>query len=280
MTKSRPETVGQLEMTTVAEAAPRYYDPNERVTFSRLATPQYWGLKPEDYADLTPDMLTAANPDKFRSNLINPIERGRFVYVHKSYPEPFSFVALSPGEYNSIILSPAALNSRSVARYLADRTGYFQPPPDREKAERAGMHVVERRLELVQRHIPILDSYVAILVRFAEAARYPGSNRGKSLQKRAEGEVLRGIIMPDMFEALTEQRRWTPTQLDLAKRSLERRLFFERQGNKHFGVWRNLLRLLIDYNNAKRGAFLDSIHRSQQEIEKSVSWQQHLHPEQ
>lgn len=239
-----------------------------RNAFSRLATPEYWGLDLARYADITPKMIDRADPPKFRKDLIDtPVDRG-FAAGFLPLDEPYTRVALTPTEYGMITRSPKHLGKATVGRALAKQIDETPSMVDRDRASRHGQHLLEAMLKGMQAYVDTLDSDTAMLQRFREAATYHWYSRGQEATLRTDMQWIHDRMFGNMFAALRYQRGWTPEKEDLARRALEMRLFFRRSHNMHTLEWVKLFDLNLEHTGYKKGLFGDRIVKTKQIIEQ------------
>jgi hypothetical protein len=75
-------------------------------------------------------------------------------------------------------------------------------------------------------------------------------------------------IFDNMLLVIGRQRNWTNRQEDMAKRSLQWRLFFDRDGKRHIDNWQETLKLALEYQQAKTALYKDRIYQSKKYVKK------------
>ena len=252
-------TLGQDSLPGIADAVPIHRDLDSRNSFARMATPDYWGLDPVKYGDITPTMIDRMSPDYIRPSLID---------VHADSECAVSYIdditgqkvniAVTPHEYGILARNIAKLGEASVNQTLAARPSMPNFAIHDAAAERSGVHTLEGYVTRMQEYADgTLNADIQKLRRFKEAADHPGLGRGKEIDMRLDMQWVMDHIIGDTLLALRRQRNWTPEQADLASRSLQARLFFDRAGNKHLSNWREMIIFELEYTSHKLALFKD-----------------------
>jgi len=237
---------------------------------ARALRPEYIGIRPEDYADITPDMVEMASADSFRRSLIDV---GRSSPATLPYMAPRArrplFVAVTSAEFTLLSGNLTMLGERAVKRTETARqqaAGLSQS--DYAATQRSGAHAVESRVAVMERYLaqellPEND----LIAKFREAARYPGRSRlSDEAAMRMGLTTVREQVFGKIFEALRAQRHWSPEQEDRARRAVERRLFIDRFNNQHINRFDAMLALAEERNGYLHAITRHRIHQAKKYI--------------
>ncbi len=273
-----PRRVYQESLPGVAEAIPLRWNPEALNAFCRAATPEYFRLKYEDYADITPELMEKASADHLRPSLIDvPQNSPSAVWFKPGDRHGESvLVAVTPEEYGLIGRNIDKLGQAAVNKTLASRPRDIRFEPHRSAAERSGVHTVENKQRGMKQYLDgTIVPQVELLEWFSEAAQHHWRARGKEADMRMKLGVVSNQIFENMFLALREQRQWKPEQEMLARRTVEKRLFFEREHNQHIQNWLEMFELNHEYLGYKRALFLDRIYHAQRYIDRHAEPSKH-----
>jgi hypothetical protein len=173
---------------------------------------------------------------------------------------------LEPKEYELVARNVSRLADSSRNKTIAARARTAEQTSKAiPSGNRAGVHTLESKLAAGQVYLEQLDSQASLLAKLANASEgsksgAKGTKRGLSLRGGdinmfKEFEDFRSVILDSMLKTLAVRRDWTPSQTDLALRTLEKRMVFERANNQHLNYFESLIGLMIDYNGAKQAVF-------------------------
>ncbi len=254
--------VGQDTFQEIADAVPQVRQPNARNNFSEVATPEYFNLDPVDYVDITPAMIEAAGPQKLRPDLID-VHRGPNSSLIAGYTSEGSnserYVPLFPYEYKLISRtnSPSRFGEIALANALSGKKSLLPSVERRnDEAQKVAVDAVEsKRLKMVSHRDTHLIPEIAMLDRLIEGAEHPGLLRRKEFDTRVAVSTVREWLLPQIVEVIGRMRGWNEQQHDLAKRSINYRLFFMRERNQHLHNWVETLKVLRDYDQEKANLF-------------------------
>ena len=264
MSARTPIGVGQESFREIAEAVPQVRQPNARNTFAEVAKPEYFNLDPELYFDITPEMAAAADPVKLRPDLVDVHRSPKNRLIVGYTPEGGNktrYVPLFPYEYKLISRtdSPQRYGEVVVANTLAGKKSML-PSVERRNAE-AQKHqddAVEAKWKGLASHLSThLVPEIGMLDRLIEAAEHPGLQRRREFDTRVAVSTVLEWLLPQVLEVVGRSRDWTDAKHDLAKRSIDYRLFFMRNHNQHLRNWVDMLKLLRDYDQEKANLFAD-----------------------
>lgn len=228
-------------------------DYEARMAFARLVGPDVHGLNDGDYSDITEQMMELAKPEALAKDLY---DLPTFNDFSSSYFDPIEHrkihVALTPLEHEKIARSPADLGAKALNRTLKSRPNRIEFRPDVEAAKRTKISALERKIEEMNGLVDNTLKYEAQQLEFfAEAAKYPGLNRGKAVNITQAMAYVQTFSIDSMLFALRLQRGWSPKQEDLARRSIEKLLYINRDHNAHIGHWRQMIAVLQNWNGHK-----------------------------
>lgn len=259
------------------------------VAFSTMATPAFWALDGARYNDISPRMLELTNTERLGNFLIDVSRKsinGTTDFSVSYRPDSrrgirWTSIALTSQEYGLIVHDAPNLANRATSRTQdlhAERgENSFNSLPI---AERSAMHQLEAKLESMTAYKDgILEKDLEYLRKFRRGAEHPGRYMGHISEIRTKGDwILKDIVLGRMLEAIRYQRDWREEQMDLATRSMERRLFFERSRNAHIGYWRRVLDLSIEYTGNKNALFNDRIYQTRTTLKTYAQRQEQLQP--
>ena len=243
-----------------------------RNALARALRPEYIGIKPEDYLDITAEMIELASPDKLRSSLIDvPVKSsGAVGYLHPQ-SERLLYIAVAPQEYGILGGSVLHLGERAVQNSIKKRQ---QPQglseSDAEATIRAGVHAVINRAAKMQQYSENdLATQFVLIKKFQEAAEHPGLARfGKEVEMRKQFNYLRTYTFARMLQTIAGQRHWTPAQQHLAERTIEARIFPDRDHNRHITNFKGMLDLAEEWNGYKRAIVAGRLWQSSKYIKE------------
>lgn len=241
-----------------------------RNALARTLNPDYWRVDPTEYADITDSMRAAADPRLLVQSLVG---------VPAGSPSAVSYipggaltrdpvaVALTPEEYRLIVRSPEAL-SRSVR----NTTLAARPEGDAHTlaADRSVQHAHIAKADVAQIYVNrTLTPWYELLGKFNQAASNPGlSLMGSELNMRRNFETFRTNILGNMLEALRVQRGWDDEKADFARRTIEARMFIDRDKNQHIAYFAGLVSISQLYIGNKTALFKDRLYQSKQTVKK------------
>ncbi len=136
--------IGEVQLPVMAEATKPVRDLSSRNAFARAATPEYWGLDINDYANIDSRMLELAAPENLRKSLIDVEGGSQFAvsYIPGDEHRPV-FIALTPPEYTLVVRHVPALAMAAISRTLSSRRGRKNYSADVNAANRSGIHTLE-----------------------------------------------------------------------------------------------------------------------------------------
>lgn len=243
-----------------------------RNALARALRPEYIGLKPEDYQDITAEMLELAAPDKLRGSLIDvPAKSSGAVGYLSPQSERLIYIAVAPQEYGILGGSVLHLGERAVQTSVNKR---HQPrglsESDAAATVRAGVHAVTDRAAKMQQYSDNdLMTQLVLINKFQEAAKHLGLARfGKEIDMREQLNYLLTYTFGGMLQTIAGQRHWTPAQQRLAERTIEARIFLDRDHNRHITNFAGMLDLAEEWNGYKRAIVAGRLWQSKKYIKE------------
>ncbi|MEO7364380.1 MAG: hypothetical protein ABIV43_02630 [Candidatus Saccharimonadales bacterium] len=240
------------------EPTPRAIDVGARNALARTLSPEYQGVREEHYLDITAEVMERADPDKLKTSLLGPEVKGNDVgwYLGPGARQPY-LVAVTPKEALLMKGRIATLGERAVALTEASRQrpGRSLSDGDRAVIAGAGVRRLERPLAEMQGYTAALGQKFAIIAKFQEAAqpKHIGLARfGSEAKMREAFAFLQTFVFDEMFSVVGAQRQWNQQQATLARRTVTKRMFLERDDNQHIVYFRGLLDLAETWNGYKR----------------------------
>jgi len=226
-----------------------------------ILTPEYLGIRAEEYDDITPDMIKWATAEHFRPALINPQTDRPNTATYKPAGEPgYARIALTPEEFIMIPHSLAMLGNRAYSGTLKARPQRAHFSADVAAAERARVHAAESKLAKMQPYFDnVLSHRVEVTEKFIEMTQYPNLNRGNRETVRMRFNGLQLHVLGDMFTAIRVQKDWTEEQADLALRSFVKRIALDPVASRRPANLREILGLAHEYYGHKRALFATKI---------------------
>ncbi len=237
--------------------------PELRVNFATIATPEFWRIKEVDFDQISLKMIQAADPDRLRRSLIDvsQIQGGLVVGYLPDNSTRERKVPLYPVEYGIISRTPnpGQFGEIAVARLLKGTKGtILSPEQSNADAEQSMFEAIEGQLGIMQKYrIKGLKPQIAQLDRLLESAEYPGLNRRLSDDARVGVTTVTEWILPQVFKVIGRQRGWNDSQHMIARKALEKRLFFKLDGINTYEEWRKLFCMVKDYTQEKINLFED-----------------------
>ncbi|HMS24045.1 MAG TPA: hypothetical protein PKB09_04570 [Candidatus Saccharibacteria bacterium] len=248
-----------------------------QVNFARVTDPAFWELDRADYEGVTARMIERADPLSLRSSLVNvPLDHGSGLSYEQDSGDRVS-VGMTPDDYTLIhrsfdpkYASKYASNRTRVARArsLDDEGNELPPKPltqeDIDAAHRAGNHIIESGLNQMSRYVS--GRLMPEIVRIEQVSEYadnPGRRRKSEEGMREQVGWVRENVFGGMLSVIGIGREWTEAKAENALKTIEWRLFFDKEDNRHYEYWRNMLDLGDMWWGERINVFEDRIGRLQ-----------------
>jgi hypothetical protein len=227
----------------------------QRNALARALTPEYMGLNPNDFMDVTPEMVKYAAPAELSKHLIDvPFD------VRKS-PRAVAFydptqrrernIAVTPKEAQVLPRFMNALQQSTEITADAKITTGIPTEADIARVKRSPLHAQEAKLPKVRALENMLVSQHDLLSRFIQASE--GSKRGLSMfgpevAVREKLAYLQTFIIGDMIRAYGSQRQLSAHDMKMLDKAITVRLFF---GPDRLDKFHDLAVFLGSYNEHK-----------------------------
>jgi hypothetical protein len=224
-----------------------------RYALGHILRPEFVGLDPEQYLDITPAVTAEVNANRLYSSLIGVRYRSRGSIGCQLNTGGIQNITVTPEEYQYLFAYPGNLGRVVVSR-TAKSSGYSESgyQVDPGKPERAGKHAVGRRLELLEKLAGSQVTEKELIGRFAVAAAHPGwAVLGPGVDVRLQLTQLRSQVFGNLLSAAGFHRGWSVEEIKQAGRALDKLLYIDRANNKHIGSFRALLRLANQWNTLR-----------------------------
>lgn len=261
------------------DAAPERiaYDPKRTLALSSALTPGYLGIDPQNYRDITYEMVDLISSENIAPHLIDvpPYQGqpGQNPFVIGYYPgkrQDYTRVAVTPQEARIFPRNVSAIRGGGQIATGAAVVTHFPSDADIARQERSGDHVQEKKLEGLQNLVEnVYSPQIVVLDKFAEAA---GSNRrgwariGKDPKFRDWLTLVRTSVFDQMVVAYGYQRGRTASQIQLMSRSVTAAICLQKPLDRNRETFEDLTKLSRAWVGHKRAAAEQRI----QEIERRL----------
>lgn len=234
---------------------PRVDMARPRNSMSRALTTEYLDLNPNDFMDVTVEMVKYVQPDQLRPHLVDVPLNLQESPCAVSYTDARSRaernIALTPQEAK---LLPRFMGAFQRNAAIGSGAKVMTPQPtdsDIARSERAKLHAQESKLEPMQQYKRTLDTNLELLHKFEVASR--GRNVGLSLfgsegNMRNRLSYLQTFILDPMLQAYGEQRQLNAEQRKQVAKAVRYSLFVHPDKISHF---HSMMNFLIEYNGHK-----------------------------
>ena len=262
-----------IEETLGAMPSPNFpaVQVDARNALARALRPEFVGINPQDYLDVTDEHLDLAAPELLRQSLIGVAPGSPDAVAYRVSRQELLYVAVTPTEFGLMSGSVLALGQRAVAgsQRKRQRIGKRNPVDD-AAAERAGVHAVMNRAVASSNYLEnVLVKQDKLIAQFQEAARYPGLARfGSEGVMREELTNLRTFVFGSLLTAIGNQRQWTAAQQQRAQKAVDARIFLDRHKNNHINNFKGMLDLASEWTGYKRAVIATRLWESKKYIQQ------------
>ena len=247
-----------------------------------VLTPEYLGIEPSVYEDITDQMIALVSPQRLRQSLFNVStdKEGSVSFQPIGSDTPVTF-AVTPTSYNLLARSPVAMKKHGYSRTESARkkkrddavalgelaTFGLKPDmtnEDKAAAKRAGAHFNERMEEAMREHLATaIEPRIELIKKFKEASQHPNLSRigGRGEMREHFSDLSRNVI-GDLLSAVSTQSEWTGEQEDLAMRSVVKGLVISGRPGLRAARLRSMLGLTEEWFNYNRIIFVERINWS------------------
>ncbi|HVC36403.1 MAG TPA: hypothetical protein VNE40_03100 [Candidatus Dormibacteraeota bacterium] len=262
ITRSREAAPGQIAIPGL----------EPRLSLVHILTPEYMGVRAEDYADVPAAWVEWAAPEHLRPSLIDIAWDDRSAVGYKpAGSNRRTWLAVTPEEYQMFARDVSWLARTAINGTLNARARTISPFAEVNQlaAQRAGIHAVESRSETMQTYLAhIVEPRIKQIDRFKESTEYPNLNRGNNQKVRQRFEYLQQFVIGDMLRAIGNQRAWTTEsgKPKRAEQAITKRLYIDGSPSQRAANFRDLLELAGDYYGHKKALLLTKIWESKKYI--------------
>jgi hypothetical protein len=245
-----------------AERSPVQINIERKNALARALTPEYAGINPDDYEDITYGMVDQIQPNALAGYLIGIAPPNR---DDDSEPSVLSYYDSRQRRevYIAVTAQEATLMPRSVgairrgARLATANTVVtaFPTDADRGREKRSGKHVHEDKLDILKKFRDNVYAPQGLLLdKFIEASQ--GHQRGLARlgdegKMRSAIATLRTQIFGDIVRAYGRQRNLSESTTNQVDRTITTAIYLDRVGNRHITNFSNLVRFAKTYNLQK-----------------------------
>lgn len=245
------------------------FDLGDQQTFAHIAQPEFWGIIPYNLSEDNRHMMDLVSSGNLEPSLIGVGPDASCSVGYRDGYNQFIRVALTPAEYGLISRNAEKVGEASVNKTLASRPPRSAFELDAEAAERSGVHTLKNYVVNMERYIKnTLEPDRNRLARIQEYVSHPQLRRQRGDNLRINMGWVREHIFGDTFVALRRQRNWTPDQEALARKSLDARLFLDRDNNRHLRNWADMLAFEDTYWGHKWAVFKSKTAEAKHYIKK------------
>jgi len=214
-----------------------------------LLTPETAGIVPEGYADITDDMLRAANPSNLRASLIDVNPEGDSVIWYKpATTRTSTYLAVNPEDYNRVARNVHFIAQTAFSKTL-EHYGEEQRFEDEVQAaaRRSRVHAIESKVPHLEARLNDIREKLQYTDRFQEMAKIENRNLNRGPTSGPRFAVLMRDVVGEMVSAVGIYRGYNDTGMDLMRRSIEKRLYLAPAFSYRANYFQSLVDLAGDY---------------------------------
>jgi hypothetical protein len=265
----------QQEPLPGLELPPRSPERSSHVALVHVLTPEFQGLDPSDFSDVSRDQVEKASPAALRGYLLDVPNDGRSVVSYKA-PESEQWIRMSvtPLEFGLFsrhvdMLAKTAFNGVLASRdeKLRQESGnpaaLARTDEDLAAANRASVRQVRSKQEKMETYLETdILPRVELIEKFQEMIKNRNLARGTADTVRERFEYLRTYVFGDMLDAIGNQRQWSARQAEIAKQVIQVRLYLDSDPRRRVENFRGMVGLAEEYYGRKRALVLGRIAES------------------
>lgn len=230
------------------------HDIYQRHAFGHVVNPAFWGIDLDKIPPVEATDLAQIDPDHL-SSVLWPA-RG---------PTVVGGVAWNNREYNTLLRYPGPFRQKVVAQVLAARA--LDPDIDRREAAagRALQHAFTRKAVDLEKMLVGYHKEQARLLALERTSYSPGyAHKQESSLRQLATSVWTGSFT-NILEVAATQETWDTQKYMRMETALTRRLVTGPQRDK-VGYWRQMMRLGLSYNRAKRLLTIQRIRQIERQL--------------
>lgn len=245
--------------------------PKAPVALARMLRPQFQGLNPANYTEVSHADQLRYGPAQLRRHLIDvPAHSTNAVRLYDdARPGRFIYITPTPEEWKLLRstnkLGEAGQNHVEISRQnsfgrVIGAQAVAATMPDSDAPRRGGIHAVESRLAKIDSYLAnVIDPSLNLIGQFEEALRYNAglARFGHELGGRIKLTQLQtGTIEPMLRAAAVQWGISRPDQRLHMRRSLEKYVYFAPTTTIRRQRFGEMLELARDWRMAVRGSLL------------------------
>lgn len=241
-----------------------------RNSLSRVLTPEYMGLNPMDFTDVTEPMIRYSAPAELGQHLVDvPFDitkSPRAVTFFDPRLRRLRNVAVTPQEAKIL---PRFMNAFKENVELSTDAAIVNPFPtdaDLARVERSSGHAQEAKLPKVKGLEQALSEQRNLLEKFVVASK--GRNNGLSLfgseaAMRERIAFIQAVVIANVIRAYGAQRRLNEEQMKMLDKAITVRLFLGPNRTQNF---HEMMLFLADYTGQK----LEATKQRRESLERGI----------
>lgn len=243
----------------------KHPDMQARNAFARVPFPEYFGVDPDTFLEVTDEAYRQSEPEVVESKLYRRTDLSM-----RSPDQSVGWIVLNGAEYNVIVNYPEALANRAQARNTQSIAALLKSQDERyATAQRAGAHELEKRIvpmeNLANSYHDRIEKLRALILRIPKH----WMAHSKELDMREYADAARGGML-ETLQTIADVDRWSDADLRLALLGLDKRLM-EGRGRQRLEEkkedWIKLSQVVGNYTVNKKVLVRDRLLRSKFEIE-------------
>ncbi len=267
---TNPELLFELEPQPQAVGPRREQD--KPTALVHILTPEFQGLNPEDYADISDSSLQAAASGNIRKYLFDISLDGKNVVRYRAveHQDKWLSIAVNPEHFNLFsrhvpMLARTAINRVLEAKDKALRLETGNPgararsDQDLKESERAAVRTLMGKEERMEQYLATeLEPRLELVGKFLEMTQGKNANlaRGSRKAVRERFEHLRTFVFGDILDAIGGQREWSEETAKKAEMIIQKRLYIDGTSRDRVANLEEMLRLAEEYYGNVRALVL------------------------
>lgn len=224
-----------------------------RLALVHMLTPDFAGVNPEEFADVTFEDMVESSPMKLRASLIDVPRNGTSAVGYWSSEERREvWLGLTPAEFRLLARHPAKLGQTAMN---ATKNAYSEREQRtdevRAKAKRSAIHAVESRQSRMTEYAAVVAERLRLIDKFVEMDQYPNLVRAEITTTRERFQMLRQNVIENIISAAANQEDWAEAHSARIEKAVVRQLYIEPNLQRRYRNFNAILDLGRDYNRHK-----------------------------
>ena len=248
------------------------HEQDDPTALVHILTPEFQGLNPEDYADISDSSLQAAASGNIRKYLFDISLDGKNVVRYRAveHQDKWLSIAVNPEHFNLFsrhvpMLARTAINRVLEAKDKALRLETGNPgararsDQDLKESERAAVRTLMGKEERMEQYLATeLEPRLELVGKFLEMTQGKNANlaRGSRKAVRERFEHLRTFVFGDILDAIGGQREWSEETAKKAEMIIQKRLYIDGTSRDRVANLEEMLRLAEEYYGNVRALVL------------------------